>query len=376
MYQGVSSIIKENEKIESKRYVYTIQKVLNIGFSNTYIATNQLGKEVVVKQFKNKDEKTIQSQKKIFLHVRDIHKNDTDFSKMIEYPLEQFEFAGYFFEIKAKINGENFEEFLFNNKISFAQRLSFASQITKIVFLLHKYDIIHTDLKFEQFMVINKKYIKLIDFSNIIIKDKVSLPAGTNGYKSPEHIQNKKIVKESDIFTLAILIYTTLTYKHPFNDILQFYEEKVLSYKPASLLTIFPDFPYHFSKAIENAFCIDTQKRPTAGQLLGYFKTFRMPFLMADNRKFFIKTFPLKFNPNIAKVILPKFTKFIYNPHFEITQENGEYFIKTSPLPPLSAKKKFFYPKLNGESFKKKKLKDGDVIRIGKIQIQFFERLV
>jgi serine/threonine protein kinase len=377
-YQGISSIIKKGEVITSRREQYGVIKSLNIGLHNTYLAKNSKNKEVILKQFKNKTEEFQKNQKKIFKYLREIHNKDRKFSHYLEYIYEQFQYKNYLFEVKAKIEGESFEDYLFNKKREFKERLKLARQLTKIIMILHKHGIIHSDLKFEQFIIHNNR-LKLIDFDNIIIKNKLYLPAGTPPFRSPEHIKNEKIDESSDVFTLAMMIYNILTYTHPFQKIFEKneFEKEMLIYKVKTLYELNPNFPFTFSKTIQNALSIDKTKRPTAFQIFEDFDYFNMPFLMFKDRKFFIKYFPLKFNQKVASVILPHYlTKFIYNPHFEIFKLNDKIYIKTFSLPPFTKTEKYFYPKLNGKSFRNAELKNGDTIQIGKIEIKYYEKLI
>ena len=102
MYKGINSIIKENERIQNNHFIYTIIKTLNLGMSNTYLAKDQYNKEVVIKQFKQKDKQFKQNQKIIFNYIKGIHDNDKNFSWLIEYSFAQFEFAGYFLKYNLK----------------------------------------------------------------------------------------------------------------------------------------------------------------------------------------------------------------------------------------------------------------------------------
>ena len=376
-YQGISSIIKKGERVKSKREEYEVIDILNIGLHNTYIAKNSKGKEVILKQFKNNNKEFRKNQRFIFSYLRHIHNKDKRFSRYLEYVYEQFLYKNYLFEVKAKINGVSFEDYFFSKKLDFKTRFFFAREITKIVMILHKHNIIHTDLKFEQFIVLNNR-LKLIDFNNIIIKNKLYAPAGTPPFRSPEHIKNEQIDEKSDIFTLGLLIYNILTYIHPFFEILNEnnFEERIFDYKVKSLNELNSNFPFAFSKTVQNALSIDKDKRPSAFELFESFDYFRLPFLSFRDRKFFIKYFPLKFTPKTASFLLPRhLLKFIYNPHFEIYKQEEKVFIKTHKLPPLG-KEKYFYPKLNNKSFKEAELKSGDVIRIGKIEIKYFNSLM
>jgi len=374
-YKGISSIVKEGEVIKSDRHTYTVKEILNMGLTNTYLAENEYSKEVIIKQFRHRGRKFIEKQREIYKFLKNIHKKDRDFSYYIEYVYEQFVFKGYLFEIKKKIYGENLEDYLYENALTFKERVDIAREISKIIFILHKNGLIHTDLKLEQFIK-QKNIIKLIDFSNVIIPvKKIVMPAGTPGWKSPEHVKKEIITKKSDIFTLGLMVYTVLTGGyHPFYKSIEngTYERDILNITPPSLSSMSSKIPAEISDTLQRCFSLNQNDRPDAIELYRALNGFYPHLLYGDN-KVFIYTPHFRFDSKNALRLFHNrlYASFVYSPHFSIHKKDGKYFIKHEKIPREENGKKYFRAKLNNRHFDYKELKDGDEIRIGKLAFMF-----
>ena len=355
-YKGVYSIIGKGEIIRSKNHTYAIKDIINIGMTNTYLAENEYKKEVIVKQFRNKSKKFINTQKKIFKFLRNIHFQDKDFSKYIEFIFEQFEFSGYLFEIKRKVFADSLDDIIF--KLTPKERIDIAREVTKIVAILHKYGIIHTDLKLEQFLVKKNRSIKLIDFNNVIIlKAKIFLPASTPGWRSPEQIKKEKITYKSDIFTLGVIVYTLLTKRHPFFKSLEngTYDEDIFKLKPVEISKMSKKFPKYTSKVINSCFELNHKKRPNAwilynalNSLYSYFLFFKTPIYIYTS-------------PFVVKNI--KNFKGDFSP-FKVEKRGNDYYI-------IALEDKI---KLNNRLVKEAKLENNDLINLNDKYFLKFKR--
>ena len=355
-YQGIYSIIKKDETVRSKKHTYTIKEVLNIGMTNTYLAYNEHNKEVILKQFRNKDKKFIQNQKKIFKFIRNLHFKDKDFSKYIEFIFEQFEFSGYLFEVKKKIFASSLDDIIF--KLTPKERIDVAREITKIVAILHKHGLIHTDLKLEQFLVMKNKRVKLIDFNNVIIlREKIFLPASTPGWRSPEHIKKKRITYKSDIFTLGLIVYTLITKRHPFFTSLEnnTYDEDIFKIKPKKISDFSKVFPKYTSNVINACFNLDEEKRPNAwtlynalNSLYSYFLFFKTPIYIYKSPFIIekIKNFKGNFSP------------------FRVEKRGNDYFV-------VALEDKI---RVNNKVVKEAKLNNNDIINLNKKYFLKFKR--
>ncbi len=82
----------------------------------------------------------------------------------------------------------------------------------------HDRGLVHRDLKPSNIFVMEDDSVKLIDFGIVHMVDRRTtvLPIGTLLYMSPEQIEMKAIKAQSDIFSLGVVCYETLTKRRPF----------------------------------------------------------------------------------------------------------------------------------------------------------------
>lgn len=103
-----------------------------------------------------------------------------------------------------------------------------ASQIAEGLSALHKKNILHRDLSFENILINDKNEVKITDFGLIKVLPEhtqyskiTQLTAagstyGTLYFMSPEQLDGQEIGKESDIFSYGVNLYYMLTGKLPF----------------------------------------------------------------------------------------------------------------------------------------------------------------
>ena len=121
------------------------------------------------------------------------------------------------------INGENLFEILDNyyykiNNIN--SQLSIIYEITKGLYNLTQYNLIHLDLKPKNIIITNFNPIKLklinLKCAHNIKKSKIRRECGTIGYTSPEVILHKKYYYNSDIWSLGCISFLLLTHTQIF----------------------------------------------------------------------------------------------------------------------------------------------------------------
>lgn len=110
-----------------------------------------------------------------------------------------------------------------NPKLTEPQVKVIFKQIFSGIDHLHNHlGIAHRDIKFENFMVTSLKgklRVKLIDYglSKLFVPSEVALlPAGTVAYCSPEIVLNEFHDKSADIWSLGVMLYSTLFRQMPF----------------------------------------------------------------------------------------------------------------------------------------------------------------
>jgi len=275
-YDGISSIIKNGE------YIYNDYKITdflgNGSFNNQYLAV-KYNKKFFIKQYiypvaKHKSfKKFIGNQKKIHLYLSKLN------SDLIKKTIEVFEFQGYHFQIKNYYeNAILLNDFISSNP-KIIKRFEIVKQIIDSIYTIYSHKIVHTDLKPSQFLLIENKNIKLLDFDHVIIeKLNISSPGFTHNWHSPEHITNKNISYHSDIFTLGMIIYKTLTNIHPFYKEIQKrnYEKAILnklSYTPIN--EIYKNtLPKTVADTIDSMMEPDYKNRPSIVEIKSVFLTY------------------------------------------------------------------------------------------------------
>jgi serine/threonine protein kinase len=80
----------------------------------------------------------------------------------------------------------------------------------------HKYNILHGDIKFTNFVVDSNLNTKLIDFGcSKMVNDVLDCQQATWFYAAPENMQSTKYM-QSDMWSLGVCAYVMATGKHPF----------------------------------------------------------------------------------------------------------------------------------------------------------------
>ena len=126
---------------------------------------------------------------------------------------------------------------------SWDQRLTWAKVIAGSIDQLHQQDIIHSDLKPENLILIEDPSIaigfrlKLIDMDFSLLSDRkapwdgVEGYVGTPGWFSPEHLTKTIPIEKSDVFTCSLILYELLAQGNPYQGLDDDdYREQVLNF--------------------------------------------------------------------------------------------------------------------------------------------------
>jgi serine/threonine protein kinase len=96
------------------------------------------------------------------------------------------------------------------------------AQVADGLWFAHQQDIVHRDVKPSNIMVLKGGIAKITDFGiarlpNSAVKTMTGLILGSPRYMSPEQVIGKEIDARSDIFSLGVVLYETLTGVSPFD---------------------------------------------------------------------------------------------------------------------------------------------------------------
>ncbi|NRB40298.1 MAG: bifunctional protein-serine/threonine kinase/phosphatase [Pseudomonadales bacterium] len=111
-----------------------------------------------------------------------------------------------------------------NPKPAIKDVLYLAEQIIKGIKALHRRETLHQDIKPANIMIDKNGEIKIIDFGSCFISGiaEITTPLerhgilGTAGYSAPEVVLQGKSTIQSEVFSLAVIVYEMLTGKEPF----------------------------------------------------------------------------------------------------------------------------------------------------------------
>ena len=392
-WDGGSSIIKDGFTVRSGNFEYTIQRLINDGASTAYKAKRDDGKEIFLKQFKDTMEGKDDWNDFISYHHSVLKVLLQLPSSIIEKNYEYFECGGSHFHAKAYEDGSDLKTLIVEKKAKFATRFEVAKIALGILKAVHKKGIIHSDLKPEQFYLVNDSSsklgfrVKLIDFDHCIIPSLgLYKPATTPEWSSPEHIKNEKIDYYSDVFTMGQIVYTLLTGgRQPFRDsiINDTYDKDIQiknGYIPINDL-FKGKLPDELAQAIDSMMEPNPKDRPTIEEV-------HKIFLEGYSKKLTPKQIILESNGKSRLIIdtqtitreIVKSTfgnhKEIYNKQFDIIKDkSGEWFIKGYDVPPTAKDARgnvyhFHRTLYNGSDVTSKivKLEDEGVIKVGSVE--------
>ncbi len=121
------------------------------------------------------------------------------------------------------VDGEDLKHYIADNyPIPLGQAVDIMEQICSAVSEAHRNNIIHRDLKPQNILIDKNRYVKITDFgiSKAETEDTMTQTRSIIGsihYLSPEQIKGRAATKQSDIYSLGIILFEILTGKVPFN---------------------------------------------------------------------------------------------------------------------------------------------------------------
>lgn len=121
------------------------------------------------------------------------------------------------------VEGYDLKEYIKEHyPIPYKKTISIMSQILDAVEYAHKHNIIHRDLKPQNILIDNDETVKITDFGIAVALSENSITQtnsllGSVHYISPEQARGSMATKQSDVYSLGILLYELLSGKVPFD---------------------------------------------------------------------------------------------------------------------------------------------------------------
>ena len=151
--------------------------------------------------------------------------------------------------------------------------LYYASQILSALDYIHSKSIIHCDIKPQNIILLQNGSIKVADFgiarlSSMIdgANEKSDVAVGTVYYVSPEQAQGKVPRRESDLYSLGVMLYELSCGEPPFNGPMEELLQKHISQLPEPLLQRNPDMNMNLAALIDRTLAKSPDDRPQSWQ--------------------------------------------------------------------------------------------------------------
>ena len=157
-------------------------------------------------------------------------------------------------------------------------------EILEAVAVLHAGGIVHRDLKPANILIAGNRRIKILDFGLAKEVDDIEKTStageivGSPYYMSPEQIRGLDVDFESDVYQLGLILYRTLSGRHPFEHTSTMEVIfKQLNQRPERLLPVEGSLPRFLSAGLEKALEKTPAKRfRDAGAMARFFKKERL----------------------------------------------------------------------------------------------------
>ncbi|MCC5888967.1 MAG: Stk1 family PASTA domain-containing Ser/Thr kinase [Alkalibacterium sp.] len=161
--------------------------------------------EASIRRFKREALSTTELTHQNIVNVVDVGEEDTPYIVM-EY-----------------VEGFDLKEFIrLNHPIPYKKSITIMSQILDAVEYAHNHNIIHRDLKPQNILIDHDEKVKITDFGIAVALSENSITQtnsllGSVHYISPEQARGSMATKQSDIYSLGILLYELLSGEVPFD---------------------------------------------------------------------------------------------------------------------------------------------------------------
>ena len=159
--------------------------------------------------------------------------------------------------------GEDLNAYLTHKHLTIDDSIKLADTLLKMGQFLLKNDLVHGDIKPDNIMISkdddeNLNY-KIIDFGSITEIFSLETKAGTPSFVSPERFQGESISESSEIFSIGVTLYLSLTGKYPYGEIEPFQTPSFKEAKKPS--TYNSNIPTWLDSVILRAIALNKDKR-------------------------------------------------------------------------------------------------------------------
>ena len=124
--------------------------------------------------------------------------------------------------LMTKLDGITLKKYLEKRVLSIEESILLAKTLLSMSQYLLKYDLVHADIKPENIIVMQrdgKRIFKIIDLGSVTELYSINNKAGTPSYLAPERFNEAFINEKTEIFSIGVTLYESLTKKFPYGEI-------------------------------------------------------------------------------------------------------------------------------------------------------------
>jgi len=160
------------------------------------------------------------------------------------------------------VKGENLDMSLKSKALSIDDAVKLGEVLLDMSQYLLKYDLVHGDIKPHNIILMaNRQNIefKIVDFGSITEIFSINSKAGTPSFLSPDRFLNEAISESSEIFSIGVTLYYSLTKKYPYGEIEPF---QTPSFKEAKKPSFYnQNIPHWLDSVILRSIALDKEQR-------------------------------------------------------------------------------------------------------------------
>ena len=174
----------------------------------------------------------------------------------------------FLYNITEYVEGKSLAQWIKDHgQASLEQARGFTTQIIAGLRTLHRLEMYHQDLKPDNVLIDTHGTLRLIDFGSTRIASMGeigsrldrALPQGTVNYAAPECLQGETCTRQSDMYSLGVIVYELLTGALPYGETDRSAPRRRYKYTPARQHT--PDIPAWVDGALARAVNPDPRRR-------------------------------------------------------------------------------------------------------------------
>ncbi len=162
--------------------------------------------------------------------------------------------------------GQTVETLIEDSPLSTDFALCIATQVAAGLQKAHALEIIHRDIKPANIIVSEERVAKIVDFGiaklpgNHLTDNNSKI--GTLAYMSPEQLRGQAVDSRSDLWSLGLVLYETLTGRHPFSgDVPGAPICASCNQDPMPVSHWIPDTPSRLDQIVTRALALDAERR-------------------------------------------------------------------------------------------------------------------